>query len=377
MNTTKNYRLPVKIALAILVLASIGYGVYLAYFLDQFGFGNYQSPKIPEGVIFERAKTIWDWLNLLIIPLILTFGAILINNSAQKNINLREEERARLEKEQIEQRENFERWVKYDNAREQALQQYLAAMQELILENELRETTQANPVHEIARALTLDILRRLDGERKRLVLDFLYQTGLIYKSNPYVSLIAASFGMNPTPLISPNTPIRQKADYFDDVTRAANLQQIYLINANLIGAVFCDVVFVNANLKGADFTDANLENANLSGADLKDAIFVRAKLISSKFIAARVENVNFQDSDLNNSSMNEANLQGANFQNADLRHVEFQHASLRGADFRNANLADARLDHANLIESNISKLQLDAVRSYTGAILPPELMQNG
>ncbi len=366
MNTTKNYRLTVIIALAILVLASIGYGVYLAYFLDKFGFGDY----------FERAKTIWDWLNLLIIPLLLTIGVIFINNSTQKNIKLREEERARLEKEKIEQRENFERWVKYDNAREQALQKYLAAMQELILENELRETTQTNPVHEIARALTLDILRRLDGERKRLVLDFLYQTGLIYKANPYVSLIAASFGMSPAPLLSSNTPIRQKADYFDDVTRASNLQQIYLINANLIGAVFCDVVFVNANLQGADFTDANLENANLSGADLKDAIFVRTKLISSKFIAARVENANFQDSDLNNSSMREANLRGANFQNADLRHAEFQYAYFKGADLRNANLADAILDHANLIESNISRLQLDVVRSYTGAMLPPELVQN-
>jgi len=376
VSTGKSYQTFLKIALWILVLASIGYGAYLSYFLGSFGFGDYQSPKIDEGVVFERAKTLWDWLNLLIIPLILTFGAIAINNSTQRNIKLREEERVRLEKEKIEQRENFERWLKYDSAREQTLQEYLAVMQELILEKGLRETTQTNPVNEIARARTLDIVRRLDGERKRLVLDFLYQTGLIYKANPYVSLIAASFGVNPTPLITSDTLVHQNPDFLDNVARAANLQQIYLINANLVGAVFCDVIFVNANLKGTDFTEANLENANLSGADLKDAIFVRAKLISSKFTAARAEYANFQDADLNNSSLNEAILQGANFQNADLRHAKFKYASLIGADLRNANLADARLDHANLIESNISKLQLDVVRSYTGAILPPELMQN-
>jgi len=150
----------------------------------------------------------------------LTFGALFINYSTQKSIKLRDEEQAQAEKEKTEKREKFERWVGYDRAREQALQEYLSSMENLILQNGLLESINGNSVREVARARTLDILRRLDGDRKRLIVDFLYQTGLIDKPNPCVSLLAAGFGTIFDPLtVSSDLPKHQIADYFTDVVR--------------------------------------------------------------------------------------------------------------------------------------------------------------
>jgi len=107
-----------RIMVLVLILISLlAYGVYLGYQIDNVGFGDYFSPIIPDGTSFERAKTIWDWLGLLAVPLLLTFGALSINDANQKSIKFREEERTRQDKEKIEQREKFEKWMEYDKAR--------------------------------------------------------------------------------------------------------------------------------------------------------------------------------------------------------------------------------------------------------------------
>jgi len=358
------------LVLLLILIALLVYGVYLGYQIDKVGFGDYLSPKFPSDTTFERAKTIWDWLGLLVIPLLLTFGALFINNANQTSIKVREEERARLEKEKVDQREKFEKWMGYDRAREQALQEFFSTMEKLILQNNLRESAPGNPVSEIARARTLDILRRLDGERKRLVVDFLYQTGLINKPNPCVPLVGAGFGIITNLLEVVGQPDHLIGDYFADVVREANLQQIYLKNADLRGGNFTGVWFLRANLKSVDFSNSDLSQANLSGANMKKAVFVGAKLISAKLNATNLEDVNFANSDLNNAQINEAILRNVNFGNTDLRHVEFRNAVFENVDLRSAKIYDAVFDQANLIHCKLTREQLSGVRSYKGAILP-------
>ena len=45
------------------------------------GFGEYQSQN---GVI-ERSKTLWDWMNLLIVPLALAIGVYILNKAEKNN----------------------------------------------------------------------------------------------------------------------------------------------------------------------------------------------------------------------------------------------------------------------------------------------------
>jgi hypothetical protein len=127
-------------------------------------------------------RPFWDWLELLIIPVVLGLGGIWFNNQARKS----EQVLARQE------RKN-DREIAADRAREDALQRYLDRMSELILDNNLRSSNAGDVVRDVARARTLAVLKDLAENQKgrtdqgvRLIYEgkksqvvrFLYEAGL-------------------------------------------------------------------------------------------------------------------------------------------------------------------------------------------------------
>src|SRR5215217_7162171 len=109
-------------------------------------------------------KTLWDVLQLLIVPLVLV-GIGLLFEMQQAD---REERRAKAERNLAEQR-----------AQDEALQAYLDQMGSLLLEKDLRASEEASEVRTLARARTLTVLERLDGDRKRSVVQFLGEADLV------------------------------------------------------------------------------------------------------------------------------------------------------------------------------------------------------
>jgi hypothetical protein len=154
----------------------------------------------------KSGKTLWDWLQLLgvlAVPVVVGFGAVWFTTRQGK----------------VAYEENI------DNQQETALQTYIDKMSELLLDkgNPLRNSTEGDEVRTVARVRTLTILPRLDANRKRSVLQFLYESGLISKGNRIVDLNGAD-----------------------------------LSGANLSG-----VNLEEADLKEADLRGANLRKANL------------------------------------------------------------------------------------------------------------------
>jgi hypothetical protein len=137
------------------VLSVLGY----IFNWDWVGLGPYISSPHPNGSNFQRGKTLWDWLQLLIIPAVLAVGGFIINLTISRG-----------EQEATKQRAKFEREVAEDNQREAALQAYIDKMSELLLEKKLRDSKPEDEARTIARVRTLTVLSRLDGERKRSVL---------------------------------------------------------------------------------------------------------------------------------------------------------------------------------------------------------------
>ena len=84
----------------------------------------------------------------------------------------------------------------------------------------------------VARAQTLAVLEGLDPDRKRILLQFLYESNLIEAESPAISLLGANL-------------------------RKANLGGANLERANQLGA----------NLEEAYLEETNLEKANLVGAE--------------------------------------------------------------------------------------------------------------
>ncbi len=258
------------------------------------GFGPYTSPTS----VFQREKTLYDWLQLAIIPAVLVVGGFLLNNTI-----------SRTEREATEKRDQTERDVALDNQREAALQAYIDSMSELLLEKKLRESGEDDEVRMIARVRTLTVLPRLDGERKGSVLQFLYEAGLINKDKCIIDLRGAN--LKGTKLVIPNL-------------NSANLRETNLREASLVGA---------------DLSGADLSHANLYAACLTVLIAPKMKKSESYVIKTRL-----RGADLSWANLNDADLSGADLSGADLSGASLQEANLSGADLSGACLRKAVLN---------------------------------
>jgi uncharacterized protein YjbI with pentapeptide repeats len=257
--------------------------------------------------------TLWDWVKLLIVPAVIAGGGLWFN---------------------AQQRER-EQQIANDRAQDEALQAYLDGMSQLLTDKErpLYKTQRGDRLSIIARARTLSVLGRLDSSRKRSVLQFLYESGLIAKDRAVIDL------------------------------RGADLSK-----ARLIGL----------NLSQADLSEANLSQANLSEASLRRADLSEAKLGEADLQYARVGSPRdtFFEQTLFGATRNKlgslltttrsrwqrilppANLSQANLSKAHLTYTDLRRVNLGQADLSDAKLNEADLKDANLREANLYRANL-------------------
>jgi hypothetical protein len=190
------------------------------------GFGESVQTK-PDNQEIQPRKTLWDWLQLFIVPLAL--AAIGLWFSAQQDAHQQQIE---------EKRAQSERQIEKQRAQDAALQAYLDQMSQLKLNGNLRDSEEDSEVRTLARARTQTVLGRLNSRRKGSVVQFLYEADLINKNHPVVSL--------------------------SDV----RLSGADLSGADLSGADLSDADLIDANLSDTYLNQADLSGANLLGADL-------------------------------------------------------------------------------------------------------------
>lgn len=318
-------RLPLVLGSMLIITLIVWFVVNFMYPEQWTGFGEFTNSK---GEI-ERAKTLWDWLELLVVPLMLLLFGIGINWTIQNNERTRTEAQTKIERARNEARSQderirteaqaqIEREIANDRLRDQTLHNYFDRMSELLLQEKLRQAGPDNEVRIVARAWTLTSLGSLDSTRKGTLLNFLWETGLIRHGNTMVRLVNADFS-------------------------GANLEKAYLEKA--------DLQLVNlekSNLSYGAFYDAFLESAKLNGANLEGAAFLRANLVNAEFKGA-ICSANFTD----------ANLESADFEGANLESAHLKRANLAGAIFRKSNLAWAHLENANLEGVNFTDANLE------------------
>lgn len=251
---------PVALVLTLLAVVSIFvYGI-----LNEGVLANWWGTNkiVDANKIISPPKTLWDLVNLLLIPVVLTIGGYLFNQ-AQKNRELAFTE---------SQNEN-QRKIALDRDQEQTLQNYLDKMGELLLEKQLNATTD-KVVLSLARSRTLTTLRSLsnpyldiDGggrnRRKGSLARFLYEMNLIAGANPVISLRKANF----------EYAYMHGGEFFQ-----VNFKDAYLKDADLQRANLQESVLINAYLPDARLNDADLSKANLTNANLQNAVLLGAKL---------------------------------------------------------------------------------------------------
>ena len=218
--------------------------IFTGYSWSGSGFGAYTSPTGD----FQREKTLWDWLQLLIVPAILGLGALAFADAQQQ----------------------AERETESNRAQEAAWQQYIDRMTELMLKEGLRDSKEEDIIiRQVARAHTLTVIRSLNSSGKRRVLQFLTESGLIDPNSPIINLADADFS---------NTDWRGIHFGYVELNRV-NLSHSNLERANCENIVFGAADLRKANLRNAKmrfasfydtgYPGANLTGAILSGADLR------------------------------------------------------------------------------------------------------------
>src|SRR5215203_1866583 len=255
-----------------------------------------------------RGMTVRDWLPIggaLLVPVVIALGSWAITWQLEKLEN----QRAEAERELAEQR-----------AQDEALQAYLDQMSHLILDRQLLEVEQGDPVrepgdpvHTLAQARTSTAILRLDAEHNESATHFLITSGLSVRSKDSPRLLRGS------------------------TLSHAKLSGAHLANANLIvadlsGADLSNALLDNADLV-ADLSNADLSGASLLGADLRDANLLGADLRDANLIGADLSRADLSEANLNGADLENANLSGADgITNAEL---EQQTVSLEGADMPN------------------------------------------
>ena len=229
-----------------------------------------------------ETKTLWDWMELLIIPLVLAIGAFYLNRSERAVERQIAENRTKEDRQLAEKRAKLERKIAIDRQEENALQTYLDRMTELLLKNKLR-TSRNKELRNVARIRTLTVLRGLDPKRKGLVLQFLYEAGLISKEKSIVDL------------------------------RYAHLWDADLMRSNLSGA----------NLSFADLNGADLYEASLNDTDLRHAIMPEVDLRYADLSNANLEGAGLDAANLEGTDLSNANLRSAELTDVDLTKTFF------------------------------------------------------
>jgi uncharacterized protein YjbI with pentapeptide repeats len=238
-----------------------------------------------------HGKTLWDWLQLLIVPLALAIIALFFQRT-----NIRTEQQIALDKQ-----------------REELLQAYLDRMSELLLKEKLRSSEADAEVRNVARVRTITVLNQLDARRTSYVFAFLREAGLISTTpnDNVVSLIEADLhGVN----------------WSHANLREVNLSGTNLSGANLTEADMSEAVLSKAYLERVNFSGAGLNNANFSGAILDDTNFSGAFIQGANFSGARLWGAN-----LNGAFLNGANFSGALLWDADFSKTKATEGQLKKA----------------------------------------------
>src|SRR5215210_1820309 len=197
-----------------------------------------------------RGMTVRDWLQLLIVPLALVAISFLFTAQQDQRQQKIEGRRAQQAQKIENQRAQAERELAEQRAQDEALQAYLDQMSQLMLERDLLEAEQGDPVHTLAQARTSTLILRLDAEHNVSVTRFLINSGLAVRSDPGLVVLGTTGG----PLVVPSGASTKL------------LSKIALPHATLSGAYL-----YAADLSGADLGGAVLTEAQLNGAYLKNA----------------------------------------------------------------------------------------------------------
>jgi uncharacterized protein YjbI with pentapeptide repeats len=237
-----------------------------------------------------RGRTVWDWLQMLVVPLMLVAVGFWFTTQQE------------VRQQQIEDQ----------RSQDTALQAYFDGMTNLLIDEQgtqLRKLEPDTEVQRLIQARTETLFAILDKDREVSVVLFLARSDVIPKGDPLVSLAGIDLSF-------------------------IDLRGIDLSETSLAGSTLRHAILTNANLSRSDLGNANLSEADLGGANLIDANLGGANLSDANLSGASLSDARLSRADLSEADLSEADLSYADLRDAKgvtNKELEQQAATLKGA----------------------------------------------
>lgn len=197
-----------------------------------------------------EVRKLWDWLDLLIVPLSLIFLGWIYQSYEKSKADKKEKE----------------------NQQNEILDSYFRTISDLINKSNLLDITKNKESKIIARTRTIIAVENLEGERKGQVLQFLYEANLI--DDKKINILGANF-------------------------REVQVSGIVLRKTTIKGVHFCDSDFENTFLDGSNFISCNFSNTNFNGSSMENTNLEYSDLSNCKLTNIDLTKVNFEGANLN------------------------------------------------------------------------------
>ncbi|CAF1334146.1 unnamed protein product [Rotaria magnacalcarata] len=259
-----------------------------------------------------------------------------------------------LQQQQLsKQQQDQQHWHQLDSQRQQSFTTYIDDISEYLTQSSGIDPVTNKTSLLYIRTKTLTVLRTLDVERKKYVVLFLYESGLIRDSR----LDLSGADLNYVQLIGP----------------------YILNNLTLPGVFWSNATFVNCHLKNAIFDRSVMNNAHFIRSTLESASLVEAALNNTDFTGTTVIYVNFTGALLIEANFLKAEVvQGITFTNSDLFGAHFTTEQYNG---QRVTIVRNTFDHARttviyvnftgalLIEANFLKAEVVQGITFTNSDL--------
>lgn len=230
--------------------------------------GTISKPQLENEPIAPRGRLrfakFWRLLQMLLLAILIVASVLWLNGQqSQRDLAV------------SRQQHDTALAIAADQQRATALTNYINNISTMLVQNNLLQAHSTDVMKTVAQAQTLDILRKLDPDRKAALLRFLYETKLINNDYHIISLADADV----------TNAHLNNIDLRDTYLVGANLSGADLRNANLSYGSLFFANFSGANLAGADLHSSDMHNVNLAGANLAGANLKDATGISSAQLA--------------------------------------------------------------------------------------------
>jgi uncharacterized protein YjbI with pentapeptide repeats len=302
-----------------------------------------------------EGKTFFDWLELLVIPLLLAIVAIWFNwNQKKTELVIAEKEREK------------DRYIADDHHKEEALQTYINLMGEMLHKEKLLETKDDpfSSLRFVAQVQTVTTLRKLDPDRQNILFAFLFDSRLAYflLSDAFMQKITVKADLSGINLSGANL-FRSKLNIFG---RSIDFFEASLVESDLS----------YSDLRHSKLDSANLRDANLYHTDLVECNFTNASLVGARLVGAFLKKSVFCKADLQLADLSNTDCLYADFSSAILCRANMRGATLNGCNLIGANLLLADLSGASLLDAKVTEEQLSQTTSLKGATMPDGTVHN-